>query len=223
MQKTNTKNWEINPVTEKDKDIYTCIFKMYEEILEKTGDKLRNGIAQDLFGIRVSLQHFILKHGHEDKILPIKKMLRDVIYDLSGVANDLNPTVLLNTGFLAAVEELIFRFRKGGIAMKYKIDPKIGAESPGFQLSCFRVIQDILHKNFRQKPSNPMYLQLSMKNKMLSLFLDGFLDPQLNKMEAYVAYSDLLFLISNRIAMYSGSVDIHQRKGNNQLIIKMYI
>lgn len=219
---SNTRDLEINPITEEDKNIYTCVFRTYEDVLEKTGARLRNSVAQDLFGIRMNLQHFMLMHGHEDRISPIKQTLRDVIYNLSDVANDLHPTVLLNTGFSAAIEELIFRFRKG-IAMKYKIDPKISTKSPGFQLTCFRIIQDIFHKDLIQKYSDEMYLRLLIKNRMVCLLLDGFLAPHLDKVETYVAYSDLFFVISNRIAIYSGSVDIKNKKGSNQLIIKMYI
>jgi len=220
---SNTRDLRINPITEEDEDIHACILRMYEEVLEKTGVTLRNSIAQDLFGIRMNLQHFMLTHGYEDRILSIKETLRDVIYNLSDVANDLHPTVLQNTGFLAAVEELIFRFRRESTVIKYKIDPQISMKSPGFQLCCFRVIQDIFRRDFLHQQSRELHLRLLIKNKMTCICLDGFLDPHLDRVETFVVYSDLFFIISNRIAIYSGSVDIKNKKGSNQLIIKMYI
>ncbi|HZH55143.1 MAG TPA: hypothetical protein VFD72_05790 [Sphingobacteriaceae bacterium] len=221
------------------------LFSMYEKLLEKTGSRLREEIAQELFGIRISLQRFILTRGHEENLTPLKGMIDQVIRQVTEVANELHPSVLAQIGFVQAVDDLIYHSFPRSTKIRCQVDRKIQSTTHCFQLNCYRILQDIFSLLKLYQTSGTMTLKIMVKENDIHISLDGFLnleameglavkgaplelrqdqrqDQSLDQRQDQGLDRVLEQVLDSRIALYSGALDIAFKKKRSLLMVKIY-
>lgn len=198
------------------------LFSIYEELLEKNGNRLREEIAQELFGIRISLQRFILTRGHEENLTPLKGMIDHVIRQVSEVANELHPSILARIGFVQAVDELIYHSFPRSTKIRCQVDRKIQSNTHQFQLNCYRILQDVFAYLNLYPDSGAIHLKIMVRDSEVLISLDGFLNLESSESEKDELEPGLNALLESRLALYSGEIDVSFRKKRSLLMIKIY-
>ncbi|MFD1772151.1 sensor histidine kinase [Sphingobacterium suaedae] len=201
---------------------YKTIIETQEAEREFIGLTLHDSIAQELYAIRISLQRFLLEHGHEEQIMPIKKMLNDTIYNVRNISNELAPTVLRDMGFFQAMDDVIFRLRKGGVDFKTRIDRRITELCKELQLCAYRIIQELFNNCIKHANATQISLSIRIAGKEVVIIVEddgqGFgLD-----MEDSLRLGAGLRNIRNRIALYAGTMDLSSSPKGSKVQIKLY-
>lgn len=206
--------------TDKFDTLYRSFFDMYEAELGQIGLTLRDEIAQELYGLRVSLQSFIISHGFEEEIAPLKKRLNDTIREVSELSNDLLPNVFVHIGFLAAMEDMVFGVKRLGYDLRYKIDKRITEKSPEFQFCCYRVLQTLLQHWKQEELPYEASLTIAVKGNRVNINLSESRDT--GRSAVYHYPEAVLRNIRNRIALYDGALEVNCVLDNSQVLITMY-
>lgn len=206
--------------TDKFDTLYRSFFDMYEAELAQIGLTLRDDIAQELYALRVSMQNFIISHGHAMEITTLKKHLNDTIRKISDLSNDLLPNVFVHIGLLPAIEDMVFEVKRLGYDLRYKIDPRIKDKSPEFQFCCYRVVQALLQSWKQNVLPYEASLLISVKGNKVNINLS----ESRNSPDCSVHnYSDaILHNVRNRIALYDGAMEVNRILENSQVRITMY-
>lgn len=199
------------------------LFSIYEELLEKNGSRLREEIAQELFGIRISLQRFIIARGHEENLTHLKGMLDHVIRQVSEVANELHPSILAQIGFVQAVDDLIYHSFSRQTKIRCQVDRRIQSETHHFQLNCYRILQDVFFYLNAYPDSGTVQLKILVKDQEVRISLDGFLNSEAIEREKDDLGLGLNAILESRLALYSGELDVSFRKKRSLLMIKIYL
>ncbi|WP_164122889.1 hypothetical protein [Sphingobacterium sp. xlx-130] len=206
--------------TDKFDTLYRSFFDMYEAELAQIGLTLRDDIAQELYGLRVSMQNFILTHGYESEITALKKRLNDTIRKITELSNDLLPNVFVNMGFLPAMEDMVFAVKRLGYDLRYKIDPRIKDKSPEFQFCCYRVVQSLLQSWKENVLPYEASLTIAVKGNKININLSE--SRRALNSSAHHYPEALLHNVRNRIALYDGAMEVNRVLENSQLKITMY-
>ncbi|GEM_PF-1819372 len=202
-------------------ELYISFFEMYETELDRIGIVLRDNIAQELYALKISVQNFILTHGFKNEITPIKDVLNRIIKQISDMANEVSPSILTQIGFLPAVDEMVSAIQRLGFPLHYKIDKKLETRNPELQFCCYRVVQALFEAWKKIDIPQKAFLTLSDQGAKIMIewneekVADSDLDIQ-------IIDGFMLQKIKNRIALYSGTLEIIQTSKNKHLIVTLY-
>ncbi|TYP92476.1 histidine kinase/DNA gyrase B/HSP90-like ATPase [Sphingobacterium allocomposti] len=216
---------DFNPTSaskEENEVYYKTIIETQEAEREFIGVTLHESIAQELYAIRISLQRFLLEHGHEEEIMPIKKMLNDTIYNVRNISNDLVPTVLRDMGFFQAMDDMIFRLRRAGISFKTSIDRRITEVCRELQFCSYRVIQELFNNCLKHARAKEISLRLRITGKELTIIVEDDGQGFGRDMEDSLRLGTGLRNIRNRIALYAGTMDLSSSPKGSRIQIKLY-
>ncbi len=216
---------EFNPLSESKEEneaFYRAIIETQEAEREFIGAALHDNVAQELYAIRLNLQRFLIEHGFETEIAPIKKMLNDAIYNVCNISNDLTPAVLRDMGFLKAIEDLIFRLNRADVRFVAQIDPAMEHLSKELQFCCYRIIQELFGNSLRHARANRVSLTMQRRADYACIVVDDNGHGFREDIDSSLSLGTGLRNIKNRIALYAGSMDMSSSSQGSRIQIKLY-
>ncbi|GHE35464.1 sensor histidine kinase [Sphingobacterium griseoflavum] len=217
---------EFNPLSaskEENEAFYRAIIETQEAEREFIGKSLHDSIAQELYAIRINLQRYIMDHGHEEQIMPIKKMLNDTIFKVQNISNDLLPAVLRDMGLQKAVDDMIFRLTRPDVRFFVKIDQAIGDERREIQFCVYRVVQELFHNSLRHSRASRINLLVKVSAKTIVVTVEDNGTGFSSDVNAALQLGTGLRNIRNRIALYAGTMDMTSSRKGSRIQIKLYI
>ncbi|WDF67251.1 histidine kinase [Sphingobacterium oryzagri] len=216
---------DFNPLDASKEDneaFYRAIIETQETERELISASLHDGVAQELYAIRISLQRFIMGHGHEEQIMPIKKMLNDTIFKVRDISNELAPAVLRDMGFHRAIDDLIFRITRADIKFTLHIDEAISATRKELQYCSYRVIQELFNNSIKHAQSTRITLTLRKSAKEVTIIVSDNGKGFAGDIESSLGLGTGLRNIRNRIKLYTGTMDMASSATGSRIQIKLY-
>ncbi len=217
---------EFNPLRaskEENDAFYRAIIETQEAERDFIGKSLHDSIAQELYAIRINLQRYIMEHGHEEYIMPIKKMLNDTIFNVQNISNDLLPAVLRDMGFQKAVDDMIFRLTRADVRFFVKIDEAVGKETREIQFCAYRVIQELFNNCLRHARAKRINLLVKVSEEALIITVEDNGQGFSRDIESALQMGTGLRNIRNRIALYAGTMDMLSSHKGSRIQVKLYI
>lgn len=211
------------PSTKEESDsFYRAIIETQEAERELISASLHDDIAQELYAIRISLQRFIMSHGHEEQVRPIKKMLNDTIFKVRNISNDLAPAVLRDMGFHRAIDDMIFRLTRADVKFSVRIEKSISEVSKELQFCSYRVIQELFNNCLKHANAKRISLVLRATKTEITIGVEDDGQGFAGEIESSLALGNGLRNIRNRIALYAGTMDMSSSSVGSKIQIKLY-
>ncbi|TDS13122.1 sensor histidine kinase [Sphingobacterium paludis] len=216
---------DFNPLSaskEENEAFYRAIIETQEAEREFIGKSLHESIAQELYAIRINLQRYMMEYGHEEQIMPIKKMLNDTIFKVQNISNDLVPTVLRDMGFHKAIDDMVFRMTRSDVRFLMKLDKEIGGESKEIQFCAYRVIQELFNNCLKHTDARRISLKVGVSDAFIAITVEDNGQGFSRDIESALQLGTGLRNIRNRIALYAGTMDMVSSSKGSKMQIKLY-
>jgi PAS domain S-box-containing protein len=139
--------------------------------------EFHDGLVQYAVGALMMLEGFQRKHPHLDGSMEINAAignLRKGIEDGRRAIRGIRPAVLDDSGFEAAIDDLIDQFSHTGIMVTSKCDPDIGRLPKAIQMAIYRVIQESLNNASKHSGTDVVRIELRKVNDNLHLKIHDF-------------------------------------------------
>ncbi|MFD2965942.1 sensor histidine kinase [Sphingobacterium bambusae] len=217
---------EFNPLSaskEENEVFYRAIIETQESERDFIGKNLHDSIAQELYAIRINLQRYIMEHGHEEYIMPIKKMLNDTIFNVQNISNDLLPAVLRDMGFQKAIDDMIFRLTRADVRFFVKIDEAISKEKRELQFCAYRVIQELFNNCLKHAQAKRISLLVKVSKEAVLITVEDNGQGFSRDVESALQFGTGLRNVRNRISLYAGTMDMLSSNKGTRIQIKLYI
>lgn len=216
---------DFNPLSaskEENEAFYKAIIETQEAEREYIGASLHDSIAQELYAIRINLQRFLMENGHEEQIMPIKKMLNDTIFKVQHISNELMPAVLRDMGFQKAIDDMIFRISRPEVKFAVRIGQDISKVSREVQFCCYRIVQELFNNCLKHAAAKHISLLLHVQKNEISIQVDDDGHGFSREVNAALQLGTGLRNIRNRIALYAGTMDMVSSGKGSKIKIKLY-
>lgn len=195
----------------------------------RLASELHDGIGGELGSLKLRLDTALKNNRVEDSNHDFEEILAhlDNTYkELRQTAHNLMPEILINEGFLKAVE--VFCANVSGssdIDINFDTVGAIPQFSKSDELFLYRILQELLHNVVKHAGASEVFVQMAYTNNLFGMTIEdngkGF-DVALAKEKNIKALG--LFSIQRRIRSLGGNIDIVSEKGRGTSInIELHI
>ncbi|MBE8722524.1 sensor histidine kinase [Sphingobacterium pedocola] len=175
---------------------------------EQLGSILHDSLAQVLYGIRLSLQHFLMKNPEfKSNIQPIKSMLDESIHQIRDLSKDLAPSVLRDFGLKKAVMDMVKRIHVPQLEIHTHIEDDIQLPYE-YEFGVFRIIQELLNNCLKHSNASEIWIRLFRKDENLIMEVKDNGQGFLNGVDECMLKGTGLRNIKNRVEVMKGTLSI---------------
>lgn len=202
---------------------YQTIIEIQEEERRSISSALHDSVAQLLYGIRLSLQHFIIEHGFQKDIMPAKKLLNEAIHQVRNFSMDLFPSVLDEFGLGAAVRSMADRFSFPGFKVTAAVQEECEQLTRSVKLAIYRIVQELLNNGMKHAMASHVQIRVWLKRKKVCIEVadngQGFSIKIKDSFESGTGLRN----IRNRIKIYNGNMQILEKDGFTKITIQLMV
>lgn len=202
---------------------YQMIIETQEEERRSISSALHDSVAQLLYGIRLSLQHFIIEHGFQKDIMPAKKLLNEAIHQVRNFSMDLFPSVLDEFGLGAAVRSMANRFSFPGFKVTAAVQEECEQLTRSVKLAIYRIVQELLNNGMKHAMASHLQIRIWLKRKKVCIEVadngQGFSIKIKDSFESGTGLRN----IRDRIKIYNGNMQILEKDGFTKITIQLMV
>lgn len=203
-------------------EIYQTIIETQEEERRNIGSALHDSVAQLLYGMRLNLQHFVMEHGNAERIMPVKKMLNEVIHEIRNISMDLFPSVIEEFGLGPAIKSMADRFSFPGFKVVTVFQENCEKISQRMKLAIYRIVQELLNNCMKHAVANHVLIRI-MRSKNNEIRIEvrdngrGFA----RKIEKCIEEGTGIRNIRSRIKLYQGEIRIEDNNPGTRVTVRL--
>ncbi|WP_432712545.1 sensor histidine kinase, partial [Pedobacter sp.] len=181
---------------------------------------LHDSICQILYGIRLNLQSFQIKHKFKDELSNVNQLLEQAIKDTRQMSYELTPSVLKNFGFTAGINEIAQRLNTPNFHIKCNIPKAVNQLPADVQLYLFRIIQELINNTIKHAKASVAEIKIVLNDQQIMMSVSdngtGF-DP--NSMAIQPKGAGLSG-IKNKVFLLDGEMLVNSTTHGTTTIIK---
>ncbi|WP_286857615.1 MULTISPECIES: hypothetical protein [Sphingobacterium] len=122
-------------------DFYKSIIRNQQEDLGRIGRYFRDELAQELYGMRISLQNFTNRHGDFEELRCLRDSLTSLVIELRNKAIVLYNPILNDLGIFHAIDEVVASYKqKLGFNIDIILDPDLKELHHHIQVHLFKLL-----------------------------------------------------------------------------------
>ncbi|TJZ54906.1 hypothetical protein FAZ15_15695 [Sphingobacterium olei] len=175
---------------------------------EQLGSILHDSLAQVLYGIRLSLQHFLLKNPEfKNNIQPIKGMLDEAIHQIRDLSKDLAPSVLKDFGLKKAIMDMVDRIHVPQLDIHTYMEEEIRLPYD-YEFGVFRIIQELLNNCLKHSNASEIWIRLFREDENLIIEVKDNGQGFLKDVDECMLKGTGLRNIKNRVEVMKGILSI---------------
>jgi signal transduction histidine kinase len=181
----------------------------------RISDALHDSVSQLLYGIKMKLSALDL--GHTKAHVDISKLIDQAIQETRNISFELAPSILLDFGLPATIEELVKRLSLPNMKIQAKIIGFATREDMLLETGIFRIIQELI--NNCMKHSHASLIRLTVKKgKHIEIQVqDNGVGFDYREQEKSTSGSGLRS-IKNRIGLYNGELIVDSVPGTGTVV-----
>lgn len=122
-------------------DFYKSIIRNQQEDIARIGRYFRDDLAQELYGMRISLQNFTNRYGNSEELRCLSDSLTSLIIELRNKAIVLYNPILNDLGIFHAIDDVVFSYKqKLGFNIDIILDPDLKELHHHIQVHLFKLL-----------------------------------------------------------------------------------
>ncbi|OOG19492.1 hypothetical protein BWD42_06085 [Sphingobacterium sp. CZ-UAM] len=122
-------------------EFYKSIIRSQQEDLGRIGRYFRDELAQEVYGMRISLQNFTNKHGDFEELRCLRDSLTSLVIELRNKATLLYNPILNDLGIFHAIDEVVASYKqKLGFTIDIILDPNLKELQRHVQVRLFKLL-----------------------------------------------------------------------------------
>ncbi|TSD62906.1 PAS domain S-box protein [Inquilinus sp. KBS0705] len=184
----------------------------------RISDALHDSVSQLLYGIKMKLS--ALNLGRTKASIDIGELIDQAIRETRNISFELAPSILLDFGLPATVDELVKRLSSPNMRIHAKVTGFETRDDMLLETTIFRIIQELI--NNCMKHANASLIRLDVKkNQHIEIRIQDNGEGFNYQEQENSASGSGLRSIKNRISLYNGelTVDSEQGKGTTIKIV----
>ncbi len=125
-------------------DFYKSIIRNQQDDIGKIGRYFRDELAQELYGMRISLQNFTNRYGDFEELRCLRDSLTTLVIEIRNKAGLLYNPILNDLGIFHAVDEAVASYKKrSGFIIDILLDPHLRELHQQAQVHLFKLLTAI--------------------------------------------------------------------------------
>lgn len=122
-------------------DFYKSIIRNQQEDIARIGRYFRDDLAQELYGMRISLQNFTNRYGNSEELRCLSDSLTSLIIELRNKAIVLYNPILNDLGIFHAIDDVVVSYKqKLGFNIDIILDPDLKELHHHIQVHLFKLL-----------------------------------------------------------------------------------
>jgi len=122
-------------------EFYKSIIRSQQEDFGRIGRYFRDELAQEVYGMRISLQNFTNRHGDFEELRCLRDSLTSLVIELRNKATLLYNPILNDLGIFHAIDEVVASYKqKLGFTIDIILDPNLKELQPHIQVRLFKLL-----------------------------------------------------------------------------------
>lgn len=209
-----------NLEAERQREIVKIIFSTLEEERRRISENLHNGLAQLLYGVKISL-HSLLQMPERDafdkQLTYASELLGDAISENRRISHELMPPILEEFGLTESILDIAKKLQDQ-VNFTYRIKgTTIGLEKY-IELAIYRTVQELMMNVVKHADATKAMVEVSIQARVISICVSD----NGRGMDINSAKSDGIGLASirSKIKLLNGQMDI-QAKPKKGTIVKI--
>jgi PAS domain S-box-containing protein len=199
------------------KNITLATLAAGENERRRISDALHDSVSQLLYGVKIKLGMLQCTEDIES-INEITVLLDMAIRETRNISFELAPSILIDFGLPATIEELAKRLSSKKMVIKTKISGFNERVDLLLETSIFRIIQELINNCMKHAEADLITLDI-FKNKIIQIEVkDNGKGFDVGEQERAPAGSGLSS-IRNRVSLYNGQMKIVSNPGSGTMIV----
>ena len=125
-------------------DFYKSIIRNQQDDIGRIGRYFRDELAQELYGMRISLQNFTNRYGDFEELRCLRDSLSTLVVEIRNKAVLLYNPILNDLGIFHAVDEAVVTYKKRfGFTIDTLLDPQLRELHHQVQVHLFKLLTAI--------------------------------------------------------------------------------
>jgi PAS domain S-box-containing protein len=194
------------------KNVTFATLNAEENERKRISELLHDSVSQLLYAINIKVDHLNAEENQTTAIKDIKKLLNQAIRDTRNISFELAPSILVDFGLPATLENLTFRLTSDDLQLKTEV---VGFENRmdlRMESSIFRIIQELINNCIKHASASEINLYVKKSDTIEIVVRDNGRGFDINAQEISPKGSGLSS-IKNRISLYNGFLTINSKPG----------
>jgi PAS domain S-box-containing protein len=181
----------------------------------RISDALHDSVSQLLYGIKMQIGTLDL--GHSKAYMDINTLIDQAIQETRNISFELAPSILLDFGLPATIDELVKRLSVPTMSIQAKITGFATRENPLLETSIFRIIQELINNCMKHSKASLVKLNVKKSKNIEIQLQDNGVGFDYHEQEKSASGSGLRS-IKNRISLYNGQLTVNSVPGKGTTI-----
>jgi signal transduction histidine kinase len=144
-------------------DFYKSIIRNQQDDIGKIGRYFRDELAQELYGMRISLQNFTNRYGDFEELRCLRDSLSTLVMEIRNKAVLLYNPILNDLGIFHAVDEVVASYKKrSGFTIDTLLDPHLRELHQQAQVHLFKLLTAIFQYLNDEIPSQAISISVQV-------------------------------------------------------------
>jgi PAS domain S-box-containing protein len=200
---------------DQQKTIMLATLNAEENERRRISDALHDSVSQLMYGIKMKLS--ALKLGHTKEHIDISTLIDQAIHETRNISFELAPSILLDFGLPATIDELVKRLSSSGMRIQAKVIGFRTRENMLLETTIFRVIQELINNCMKHSKANLVRLHVKNINHIEICVRDNGVGFNYQEHENSTSGSGLRS-IKNRISLYNGELMVDSAPGKGTTV-----
>lgn len=144
-------------------DFYKSIIRNQQDDIGRIGRYFRDELAQELYGMRISLQNFTNRYGDFEELRCLRDSLSTLVVEIRNKAGLLYNPILNDLGIFHAVDEAVASYKKrSGFTIDTLLDPQLRELHHQAQVHLFKLLTAIFQYLNDEIPSHAISVSVQV-------------------------------------------------------------
>ncbi|WP_312189569.1 hypothetical protein [Sphingobacterium sp.] len=144
-------------------DFYKSIIRNQQDDMGKIGRYFRDELAQELYGMRISLQNFTNRYGDFEELRCLRDSLSTLVIEIRNKAVSLYNPILNDLGIFHAVDEVLSTYKKrSGFTIDTVLDPSLKELNHNSQVHLFKFLNAMFQYLSDEFPSQAISMSVQI-------------------------------------------------------------
>jgi PAS domain S-box-containing protein len=181
----------------------------------RISDALHDSVSQLLYGIKMKLSALDL--GHTKAHIDISTLIDQAIRETRNISFELAPSILLDFGLPATIDELVKRLSVPNMKIQAKVTGFVTREDMLLETSIFRMIQELINNCMKHAHASLVRINVKKGKHIEIQVQDNGVGFDYQEQERSASGSGLRS-IKNRISLYNGELTIDSVPGKGTAV-----
>ncbi|WP_313263163.1 hypothetical protein [Sphingobacterium sp.] len=144
-------------------DFYKSIIRNQQDDIGRIGRYFRDELAQELYGMRISLQNFTNRYGDFEELRCLRDSLSTLVVEIRNKAGLLYNPILNDLGIFHALDEVVASYKKrSGFTIDALLDPQLRELHHQAQVHLFKLLTAIFQYLNDEVPSQAISISVQV-------------------------------------------------------------